>query len=114
MREPCLNRAYVDPVVRLVERPDPDAGKKKWVRGPEELEGPGPISAVPLQAVGATGVDPFGYAGAGATGPASKVSRVPAAPQEVSSSTSSSAALLAVAIRAGVAEVVASSFGVRK
>lgn len=55
VREPCLNRAYVDPAIRLGECPDPDAGKKKRARMLEELEVPGPISVVPLRAVGASG-----------------------------------------------------------
>lgn len=113
MREPRVNRAYVDPVVCLAEHPNPNAGRKKWVRGLEELEGPGLINAVPLQVIRIIGVDRFGPAGEDATGPASKkVSRATGASQEVSSSMSCSSTTLQVAPWAGAAEVVASSFGI--
>lgn len=113
VREPSVNRAYMDPVVRLVERANPDAGKKKRVRGLEELEGHRPISAVPLWAVEAAGADRSGHAGEDARGLASKkLPQALGAPQEISISTSSSSAALLVAPRAGVVEVVASSFGI--
>ena len=113
MREPRLNRAYADPAVRLAERPNPDVGKKKRVCGLEELEGHRLISVVPLRAVGTAGADHSGHAGEDAMGPASKkVSQDAEAPQKVSSSTSSSSTVLAVAPRAGAVEVVASSFGI--
>lgn len=113
VREPRVNWAYVDPAVRLVERPNPDVGKKKWVRGPKELEGHGPISAVPLRVVGTAGADHSGHAGEDAMGPTSKkVLRALEAPQEVSSSMSSSYAALAVAPRASAVEVVEILFGI--
>ena len=59
-----LNRAYRDPATRLSECPDPDAGKRKRARGPEELEGSGPISAIPLRAFGGASVGKAGFAGA--------------------------------------------------
>ena len=110
VREPRLNRAYADPSVRLVERPDPDAGKKKRVRGPDELETLGPIRVAPLRAIGADGAG-GSSAGLEVAGPAAKKMAVaPEVPQGASSSSaSSSAESLAIAPRG---EVVASSFGI--
>ena len=48
VRDCRLNRAYA-PSVRLSERPDPDAGKRKHARAAETSR-PGPIAAVPLRA----------------------------------------------------------------
>lgn len=62
VREPCLNRAFVDPAVPLAERPNPNAWKKKRTRVPEELEALGPINVVPLRAVGASATGGCGYA----------------------------------------------------
>ena len=69
VREPRLNHAYMDPAVRLEERVDPDAGKKKRVRGPEELEAGGPISAVPLRTTGVDGPGQTSRVAEGATVP---------------------------------------------
>lgn len=110
VREARLNRAYLDPAASLPERVDPDAGKRKRVRGSEELELGGPVSAVPLRAVG---VGVAGEIAVGAPGPLPrKVSRAPDDPQEGSGSAGSSAASLAVRPRAGVAEAVAGSFAI--
>lgn len=103
-----LNRAYTDPSVQPADRLDPDAGKRKRVRGPDELEASGPIPAVPLRAVGAGG---SGAIVEGAPGCAAK--RLCAAPGTVretgSPSAGSVAGSVAVDARAGVA---ARSFGV--
>ena len=110
MREPRLNRAYADPSVRLAERPDPDAGKKKRVRGPDELETPGPLRVAPLRAVGADRAGSSGAVVEGLAGPSAK--RVLAAPEVslgASSSKGSSAGSLGVTLPR---EVVASSFGI--
>ena len=110
VREARLNRAYVDPALQPAERADPDAGKKKRVRGPEELEAGGPIRAVPLRAVG---VGVAGEVAVGAPGPPPrKTSRVSAGPLEAVVSASSSAASLAVSPRAGVGQVAAGSFAI--
>ena len=110
VREARLNRAYVDPALQPAERADPDAGKKKRVRGPEELETGGPISAVPLRAVG---VCVAGEVAVGAPGPPPrKTSRVPVGPLEAVGSASSSAASLAVSPRAGVGQMAAGSFAI--
>ena len=110
VREARLNRAYVDPALQPAERADPDAGKKKRVRGPEELETGGPISAVPLRAVG---VCVAGEVAVGAPGPPPrKTSRVPVGPLEAVGSASSSAASLAVSPRAGVGQTAAGSFAI--
>ena len=110
VREARLNRAYVDPALQPAERADPDAGKKKRVRGLEELETGGPISAVPLRAIG---VAVPGEVALGAPGPPPrKASRVVGEQPEASGSASSSAASLAVSRRAGVAEVAAGSFAI--
>lgn len=113
VREPRLNRAFVDPAVRLVERPDPDIGKKNWVRVPEELEAQGLISVVPLRAVGASVTGGSGCAGDDATARTlKKGSCAPGAHPETSSPTSSSSTALPLALGAGAREVVASSFGI--
>lgn len=52
VREPRLNRAYLDPEVRLAERQDPDEGWKKQACVPDEGDAGEPIDAVPLRAVG--------------------------------------------------------------
>ena len=111
VREPRLNRAYADPSVRLAERPDPDAGKKKRVRGHDELETLGPIRVVPLRAVGADGAGGSSAVVEGMAGPSVKrVAVVPeVSPGASSSSASSSTESLAIAPRR---EVVASSFGI--
>ena len=89
VRETRLNRAYLGSDAQLVERADPDAGKRKRVRGPEELESGGPISTVPLRAVG-TGV--AGEIAFGAPGPPPmKLLRVPAELKGAGGSASSSA-----------------------
>lgn len=49
--EPCLNRVYKDSEVRLLERLDPDEGKKKRVCALEECDVTGPIPTVPLRFV---------------------------------------------------------------
>ena len=108
-----LNRAYRDPAVRLLERPDPDAGKKKRARGPEELEGTGPISAVPIRAIGGASIGKAGFAAGCSVVPSSKrASREPGAPRQTSSAASSSAGSLAAPVAAPVTEAVASSFGI--
>ena len=113
VHEPHLNHAYLDPTVCLLERPDPDAGKKKRVHGPEELESLRSISAVSLRVLGAEGAGPSGQAAGDVAGPAlKKVSRGPKVPEVASSASSSSAESVAVVAEAGAMEAVASSFGI--
>lgn len=113
VREARVNRVYMDPLVCLVERSDPDAGKRKQVHGPEDLEGQGPINEMPLRAIGVGGADYSRPAGQGEVGLASKrVPRAPKALREVSSPASSSSTTLLVAPRVGATEEVASSFGI--
>ena len=110
VREARLNRAYVDPALQPAERADPDAGKRKRARGPEELEAGGPIPAVPLRAVG---VGVAGEVAVGAPGPPPrKTSRVSSVPLEAVVSASSSAASPAASPRAGAGQAAAGSFAI--
>ena len=103
-----LNRAYTDPSVQPADRLDPDAGKRKRVRGPDELETPGPIRAVPLRAVGAGGSGALVEEASGSL--AKRLAPAPGTARETGSPSASCVAeLVAVDARAGVA---ARSFGV--
>lgn len=54
VREPRLNRAYIDPAVPLAECPAPDEWRKKQSRVPGELGIPGPIDKGPCDPLGLT------------------------------------------------------------
>lgn len=57
VREPHLNRAYAYLVFCLAEHLDPDGGRKKWTRVPEECDVMGLIAVRPLRSIGSGGVD---------------------------------------------------------
>lgn len=60
-----LNRAYVDPAVRLSECSDPEEGMKKWTHAPKEHDVVGPITVMPLHLVRSKGVGSPSYVGVG-------------------------------------------------
>lgn len=101
VHEARMSRANVD----LAECPNPNAGKKKRTHVPRELEAQGPISAVPLSAIGPDlgGVGGRSCAGMDATDrPLKKGSRTPVAQPEMSSLMSSLSTALQVALGASV------------